>query len=86
MRTALVTLVGIQFHTASEATRVRVPLTSCWAQMLAAGVGFNLLEPRLELGSRVFGEGFGSVDGLGCRHVDGMVGWMDGWMRLLNLD
>jgi hypothetical protein len=50
------------------------------------GMCFNLLESRLELGSRVIGEGFGEVDGLGCRHVSGMVGWMDGWMRLLNLD
>jgi hypothetical protein len=43
-----------------------------------AGVSLNLLEPRLELGPRVIGEGFGEVDGLGCRHVGGMVGWMDG--------
>jgi hypothetical protein len=41
------------------------------------GVGFKLLEPRLELGSRVIGEGFGGVDGLVCRH-GGLVGWMDG--------
>jgi hypothetical protein len=56
-----------------------------------AGVGFNLLEPRLELGSRVIGDRFGEVDGLGCRHGwwdgdMGMVGWMEGWMRLPNLD
>ena len=42
------------------------------------GVGFKLLEPRLELGSRVVGEGLGGVEGLGwCRH-GGMDGWMDG--------
>ena len=28
------------------------------------GVGFKLLEPRLELGSRVVGEGLGWVEGL----------------------
>ena len=43
------------------------------------GVGFELLEPRLELGSRVVGEGSGWVEGLGwCRH-----GGMDGWMKFL---
>ncbi len=41
------------------------------------GVGFKLLEPRLELGSRIIDEGLGKVDGLVCRH-DGLVGWMDG--------
>ena len=34
------------------------------------------------MGSRVFGEGFGGVDGLVGTH--GLVGWkMEGWMRLL---
>ncbi len=52
-----------------------------------AGVGFNLLEGRLKLGSRVIGEGFDEVDGQGCRHVGGWWDcWMDGWMRLLNFD
>ena len=58
------------------------------------GVGFNLLKPLLKTGSRIVGEGFGEVDGLGIRHqtwymwymVGGMVGWMlDGWMDVLRL-
>jgi hypothetical protein len=43
-------------------------------------VGFKLFESRLELDSRVIGEG--------VREVEGLVGWLDGWMdgRLLDLD
>ncbi len=49
-----------QFHTASEVTRVRAPVTGYIVLGTdVVGVGFNLLEPRLELGSRVVGEGFG---------------------------
>jgi hypothetical protein len=44
-------------------------------------MGFNLLEPMLETGSRVIGEGFGDVEGVwSADMVGGMVGWMDGWM------
>ncbi len=32
------------------------------------GLGFNLLDPLLKTGSRVIGEGFGEVEGLGSRH------------------
>jgi hypothetical protein len=44
------------------------------------GVGFKLLEPRLELGSRVVGEGLGGVDGLASRHCTLWDGWMEGWI------
>ena len=53
-----------------------------------AGVGFNLLEPRLKTGSKVVSEGFGEVECLGSRH-GWWVGWLDGWMdglRLLDFD
>jgi hypothetical protein len=59
-------------------------------------VGFiNHLEPMLETGSRVIGEGFGDVEGLERRHgwwdawmdVDGWTdGWVDGWVETYNLD
>ncbi len=38
-------------------------------------MGYNLLEPILETGLRVVGEGFDKVGGLGIRH-----GWWDGWL------
>ncbi len=44
----------------------------------------DVLQPRLEFGSRFVGEGFGNGDG--CRHDrrlgEWMDGWMDGWMNV----
>jgi hypothetical protein len=47
------------------------------------GLGFDVLEPGLEVGSRVVGEGVGEGNcrGLILRHGGWMDGWMDdGWM------
>ena len=41
---------------------------------LVSRLGLDVLEPRLELSSRVIGEGVGKGDGY--RHD----GWMNGWM------
>ncbi len=41
---------------------------------LVSRLGLDILEPRLELSSRVIGEGVGKGDR--CRHD----GWMDGWI------
>ena len=41
---------------------------------LVSRLGLDILEPRLELSSRVIGEGVGEGDG--CRHDE----WMDGWI------
>ena len=41
---------------------------------LGARLGLDILESRLELSSRVIGEGVGKGDR--CRHD----GWMDGWI------
>ncbi len=51
-------------------------------------MGFNILKPLLKTGSRVVGEGFGEVDGLGIRRGwwDGWLdGWMDGWVETSKL-
>ena len=53
---------------------------------LVSGLGFDVLEPGLEVGSRVIGEGVGKGDcRVSLRHggwVDEwMDGWMDGWMK-----
>jgi hypothetical protein len=54
-------------------------VASCWAHMLRAWVSIsNLLEPRLELGSRVIGEGFGEVERWSGVPIL-LVGWLDGW-------
>ncbi len=48
---------------------------------LVSGLGFDVLEPGLEVGSRVIGERVGKGD---CRVSlsvsDMMGGWMGGWM------
>ena len=41
-------------------------------------LGFDVLEPVLEVGSRIGGEGVGKGDGRGLILRHG--GWMDGWM------
>ena len=48
---------------------------------LVSGLGFDVLEPGLEVGSRVIGEGVGKVDcRVSLRHGGWVSGWMDGWM------
>ena len=48
---------------------------------LVSGLGLDVLEPGLEVGSRVGGEGVGKVDcRAGLRHDGWVGGWMDGWM------
>ena len=49
---------------------------------LVSGLGFDVLEPGLEVGSRVIGEGVGKGNCRGSLRHDGWVdGWMDGWMK-----
>ncbi len=43
---------------------------------LVSGLGFDVLEPGLEVGSRVIGEGVGKVES----QTWWMDGWMDGWI------
>ena len=49
---------------------------------LVSGLGLDVLDPGLEVGSRVGGEGVGKGD---CRaelrHVGWVDGWMDGWVK-----
>ncbi len=45
---------------------------------LVPGLGFDVLEPLLEVGSRVVGEGVGKDNSLVRELRHG--GWMDGWM------
>ena len=48
---------------------------------LLSGLGFDVLEPSLEVGSRVIGEGVGKGDcRVSLRHGWWVGGWMDGWM------
>jgi len=45
-------------------------------------LGFDVLEPGLEVGSRVDGEGVGNGDcRVSLRHDGWMGGWMDGWVQ-----
>ena len=49
---------------------------------LVSGLGLDVLDPRLEVGSRVGGEGVGKGDcRAGLRHDGWVGGWMDGWME-----
>ncbi len=80
----MVTLAGIQFHTASEATREGHPLRRAGHRCCGRGFQSPQAKARVELEGRWRGIWLGGWSG--CRHVGGMVGWMDGWMRLLNLD
>ncbi len=46
------------------------------------GLGLDVLEPGLEVGSRVGGEGVGKGDcQVGLRHVGWVDGWMNGWVK-----
>ncbi len=46
-----------------------------------SGLGFDVLEPGLEVGSRVIGEGVGKCHcRVSLRHGGWVDGWMDGWM------
>jgi hypothetical protein len=48
---------------------------------LVSGLGFDVLEPGLEVGSRVNGEGVGNGDcRVSLRHDGWVGGWVDGWM------
>ena len=49
-------------------------------------LGFDVLEPVLEVFSRIDGEGVGEGDGRGLilRHGGWMDGWMDGYKKGLN--
>ena len=48
---------------------------------LVSGLGLDVLDPGLEVGSRVGGEGVGKGDcRAGLRHDGWVGGWMDGWM------
>ncbi len=48
---------------------------------LVSGLGFDVLEPGLEVGSRVIGERVGKGDcRVSLRHDGWVDGWMDGWM------
>ena len=48
---------------------------------LVSGLDFDVLEPSLEVGSRVIGEGVGKGDcRVSLRHGWWVGGWMDGWM------
>ncbi len=48
---------------------------------LVLSLGFDVLEPGLEVGSRVIGEGVGKGNCRGSLRHDGWVdGWMNGWM------
>ena len=48
---------------------------------VVSGVGFDVLEPSLEVGSRVIGEGVGKGDcRVSLRHDGWVGGWLDGWM------
>ena len=78
----LVMLPGTIFHTLSGTTRLRAPVTSCVVLgTLVSGLGFDVLEPGLEFGSRVIGEGVGKGDcRVFLRHGGWVGGWMDGWM------
>ena len=49
---------------------------------LVSGLGLDVLEPGLEVGSRVGGEGVGKGNcRAGLRHVGWVDGWMDGWVK-----
>ena len=75
-------LQGLNSHTLSGNTSHKGESTSYVPLgTLVSGLGLDVLDPRLEVGSRVGGEGVGKGDcRAGLRHDGWMGGWMDGWM------
>ncbi len=50
---------------------------------LVSGLGLDVLEPCLEVGSRAIGEGVGKGNcRVSLRHGGWVDGWMDGWVKI----